>query len=282
MKPYQFWYTYPTTGNDGFLLDVIRRPEEAVARLAVFRAGRPPRVLRRGFDTSELNGVPGKLGVRLNRIVIDAGGCRGDVGGVDLAAQFALSGRGMGFVPQAVSWWFDRVPDFRSRYGVAGNAVCDRVSYRDVPFVCSTYSLYDLAGAKWLLVSAPRFPGSDLAFEISATRLFGRWMATAWLYFGGREYHYESPLDSLFSVGIGRTGEVAYGERVITAKIRGKGLGFEIEARADTREFARLDSYRQTDIHTTLFASCKASGTAGAAAGQTFAAARTCLLEVKS
>ena len=99
MKPYQFWYSFATTGSDGFLLDLIRLPEEAVARLAVFRAGQPPRIVRRGFDVSEIRGVPGELGVQLNKVAFDAGGCRSAVPGIDIEASFALSGQGMSFVP---------------------------------------------------------------------------------------------------------------------------------------------------------------------------------------
>lgn len=281
MKPYQFWYSFATTGSDGFLLDLIRLPEEAVARLAVFRAGQPPQIVRRGFDVSELRGVPGELGVQLNKIAFDAGGCRSAVPGIDIDASFALSGQGMSFVPSPVSWWFDRVPDFRSRYGLLREAVCDSVLYRDVPFVCSTYSVYDLAGAAWLLISAPRFAGSDLALEISAARLFGQWLPSAWMRLDGREYHFNSPLDSLVSVSIGRDGLANGNERVITAKIRGKGVSLEIEARAASADFARLDAYRQTDIHTTLFGSCKVTGVSGSVAGRSFSAQRTCLLEVK-
>src|SRR5256885_5242747 len=92
---FDFWYIYSTTGRDGFLLDVVRRPTEAVARLAVYREGRPPRIVRRGFDVSRLDGVAGELGVRLGGIAIDALGCRADPGGGGVGASFALSGRQM-------------------------------------------------------------------------------------------------------------------------------------------------------------------------------------------
>ena len=271
--PFHFWYIYATTGSDGFLLDIVRRPTEAVARLAVYRNGRPPRIVRRGFDVAELDGVPGELGVRLNRIAMDALGCRGETGGIGVDASFTLSGRSMRFVPSFVTAWFDQVPDFRSHYGALERGACGDAAYRDVPLVYSTYTLNDLAAAKWVLISAPRFPGTDLAFEISAARILGRWMPTAWLYFGGRERRF-NPLQ----VRVGRAGDVENGERVFTASIHGQGVRFDITARGDTAQFARLDAEGATEIQTTLFGSCRvASGD-----GKSYAAERTCLLEVKS
>jgi hypothetical protein len=129
------------------------------------------------------------------------------------------------------------------------------------------------------MISAPRFAGTDLAFEISAARLFGQWNPTAWVFHAGREYHLNSALDSLFRVRLGRSGDVESGERVFTASIRAKGLHIDVEARGPIDQFARLDAEGATEIHTTLFGTCRATV---ASAGQTFVAERTCLLELKN
>jgi hypothetical protein len=277
--PYAFWYIFATNGADGFLLDLIRQPGESLARLVTYRQGRPPRIVRHGFEPGDLNAVPGALGATLGGAALDALGCRASLAGMNLDARFALDGRGMRFVPGFAAWWFDNVPDFCSRYGVLEQAVCEGAPYRDAPFVCSTYSLESLAAARWVLISAPRFAGTDLALEISAARLLGRWMPTAWVFHGGREYHLNSALDSLFRVRIGRSGDVESGHRVFTASIRASSLRLDVEARAPLDQFARLDAARRTEIHTTLFGDCCATV---AGAGQTFLADRTCLLEVKN
>lgn len=277
--PFTFWYLFSTNGADGFLLDLIRRPGESLARLVTYRQGRPPHIVRHGFQPAALNGVPGALGVNLGGIALDAIGCRSALPGMHLNARFALNGSHMRFAPWFIAWWFDTVPDFRSRYGSLEHATCEGAIYKDAPFVCSTYSLESLARARWVLISAPRFAGTDLTFEISAARLLGRWMPSARVYYAGREYHLNSTLDSLFRLRIGRAGDVESGHRVFTASIRAPGLDIDVEARGPVEQFARLDTEGQTDIHTTLFGTCRATV---ASAGQTFVAERTCLLELKN
>jgi hypothetical protein len=276
---FSFWYVFATNGTDGFLLDLVRRPGESLARLVTYQQGRPPRIVRHGFQPADLNGVPGALGVNLGGIALDALGCRSVLPGMNLDARFALNGRNMRFVLGFVRWWFDNVPDFCSRYGALDQATCEGALYKDAPFTCSTYSLDSLASARWILISAPRFAATDLAFEISAARLLGRWVATAWVFHDGREYHLNSALDSLFRVRIGRAGDGDAGERVFTASIRASGLHIDVEARGPIDQFARLDAEGQTEIHTTLFGSCRATV---ASAGQTFVAERNCLLELKN
>ena len=270
---FAFWYVYASNGTDGFLLDLVRRPDQGLARLAIFHQGRPPRIVRHGFSGDEVRGVPGELGVRIGSFALDALGCRGPL----LDARFALSAHSMRFVPGWVAWWFGRVPDFRSRYGVLGHAVCDGAEFANAPLICSTYILNNIAAAQWVLVSAPRFEGTDFAFEISAARLLGRWMPAAWVFLEGREYRLGSVLDSLVRVHIHRAGDLEGGERVFSATIRGHSLAIDIEARGDAAEFARLEAEGQTEIHTTLFGTCRAT-----VAGQTFTARRTCLLELKN
>ena len=274
---YAFWYVYTSNGTDGFLLDLIRRPEAAVARLAVFHNGSPPRILRRGFPPEDLHGTNSELGVRLGDFCLDALGCTGSIDDVSLEAQFALNGRHMRFVPSWVTALVDDVPDFRSHYGSLQSATCGGVAYAGAPLVCSTYTVDDLASAQWMLITAPRFAGTDLAFEISAAHLLGRWQPTAWMYYAGREHQLNSELDTLFHVSIHTAGEVQGSERIFAASIRAGDLRTEIDARGPVDQFARLDSEGQTEIHTTLLGTCRAT-----VDQQTFTADRTCLLEVKN
>ena len=106
-------------------MDLIRQPGESLARLVTYQQGRPPRVVRHGFQAADLNGVPGALGVNLGGIALDALGCRSLLPGMDLDARFALDGRNMRFAPKSVTWWCDSVPDFCSRYGALEQATCE-------------------------------------------------------------------------------------------------------------------------------------------------------------
>ncbi len=275
--PYAFWYAYASNGTDGFLLDLIRRPETAAARLAVFHDGSPPRILRRGFATAEMHGTAGELGVRVGNFCLDALGCAASIDDVSLEAQFALDGRHMRFVPAWLPVVANDVPDFRSNYGTLQNASCNGVAYADVPVVCSSYAVEDLAPAKWVLMSAPRFADTDLAFEISAAHLLGRWQPTAWVYYGGQEYQLNSELDSLFHVHIQAAGDVQSQERIFTASIQAGDLRIAIEGRGPVDQFALLEVEGQTEIHTTLLGSCRAT-----VGPRSFTAERTCLLELKN
>jgi len=78
---------------------------------------------------------------------------------------------------------------------------------------------------------------------------------------------------------IGRAGEVDSGARVFTASIGASGFRLDIEAHGPAGQFAQLAADRNTDIHTTLFGTCRATLES---TGQTFLAERTCLLEVKN
>ena len=272
---YAFWYIFATNGADGFLLDLIRRPGECLARLVTYRQGRPPRIVLHGFGPSGLKGAPGALGAALGGISLDAFGCRGALPGMHLDARFALNGRAMRFVPGFVTWWFDAVPDFRSHYGVLEQAICEGAVYEDAPFVCSTYSLESLAAARWVLISAPRFAGTDLAFEISGARLLGA--IDVHVRFIGEQETYEVDTPNV-AITLLRPGVLfsAAGYRATGARF---GLRLDVEARGSIDQFARLDADRQTEIHTTLFGACRATVDP---AGQTFLADKTCLLEVKN
>ena len=278
-QPFTAWYLFSTNGEDGFLLDLISRPWESLARLVTYRQGRPPCVVRHGFPPGSVDGVPGALGVNLGGIELDALGCRSGLPGMQLDARFALNERPVRLVPGYITWLFDQIPDFRSQYGAISQAVCEGAAIANAPVTCSTYTLQDFGRARWVLISAPRFAGTDLAFEISAGRLLGRWMPSARVFLNGREYRLTSPLHSLFRLHIERDGAVDSAERVFAASLRASGWRLDIEARAPLHQFARLDSGLATEIHTTLFGTCRATLSS---TRQTFVAERTCLLEVKN
>lgn len=284
--PFAVWYVCSSNGTDGFLLDLIRRPEAGVLRMAVYHQGCPPRLIRQEFPLSDLEGVPGELKANLHGIALDSTGGCSTYEGVQLDAQFSLSGRSMRFVPGWASGLFKNVPDFRSYYGTLLRGQCEGAAYVQAPLVYSTYAthaLNHLASARWVLMTAPRFPGSDLAFEISATRKFNRWVPAAWLFYAGREFHLNSILDSLlFRVRIGRAGELEGGERVFTASIRARGLRLDIEARAPADQFVLLDAEGEIKTWTTLFGTCRAYVAYGAEHGRDYTSGQTCLLEIRN
>ena len=92
MASFAFWYVFATDGTNGFLLDLVRRPSESLARLVTYGQDRPPRIVRHGFQPNDLNGVPDALGVTLGGIALDALRCRSALPRMSIDARFALNG----------------------------------------------------------------------------------------------------------------------------------------------------------------------------------------------
>src|SRR5579871_3698054 len=88
--------------------------------------------------------------------------------GVLVDDQFLLSGRSMRFVPLRI---MERLCAARLRRRLR------RRSYGPFP----TPFLDGLEKTRWVVISATRFPGPDLAFEYSAARVMGRWAPAAWI-----------------------------------------------------------------------------------------------------
>jgi len=279
-----FWYIYATDGNQGFLLDLISRPTAAEARLLCYSPEHLPVVLEEIVPREELRIEPNQTGVRLAGLKLDTRGCSGSLGDIHVEARIHQSGRGTTFVPAWVSRLVGRVPHFSSLYGVLSRGECRGVTYEGVPLVYSTYQVGDLAAAEWILVSATYFQGTDLLVEISASRLFGFWAASAYVFFQGQEYKLNSIWDSLAHIRVVRAGEIIDGRRVFAASVKNAEISLEIEGTAPVPQFGALGQEGTTRIHTTLFGDCRASiQTKNSGSDtQTYHASRRCLLEVKS
>jgi hypothetical protein len=286
MSVVSFWYIFTTNGDDGFLLDLIRRPEEAEARLAVYSRGQPTQVLRERLPSSRLAVGEDRLDVKLGSIELDRDGCHGVLNRINLDVAFRLSGRTMKFVPRWVSKLIARIPDFRSNYGTLDEGVSQGTHYSNLPLVYSTYEVRNLAKSVWILITAPKFKDTDLAFEISAAGLWGLWAPSAYIYFKGTEYKLSNPLVSLLCFRVHHAGEIIGHERVFSASIRSGKISLDVIAKAPASDFVMLAREGDTEIHTTVFGSCEASITLPGRGSEPlqyfFEAERTCLLEVKN
>lgn len=285
MSLHAFWYIYATDGENGFLLDLIRRPEEGVARLAVYSKDKPPDVLRKSLPSSDFVGGDDKLKVQLGPVELSPHGCRGTLDGICIDAAFSLSNREMTFAPLWLHKLFSQIPYFSSYYGTLEKGTCQGIPYRDLPLVYSTYRVGRISESVWILISALQFRDTDLAFEISAGRLFGMWGTSAYICFEGKEYKLNNPLTSFIRFKVHRAGEVIEQERIFSVSVRSGQISMEVTAKAPASDFAVLEQEGKTRIHTTLFGSCEASitllGRGPTSKRYTFEAKRTCLLEVK-
>jgi hypothetical protein len=286
MESNSFWYIYATNGTDGFLLDLIKRPSEAVARLALYSDGRPPTVLREKVDLDQFAVDSDSLNVKLGPLSLGPNGCRGKLGKINLDLVSTLDNGSITFLPHWLHSLLSYVPYFSSHYGTLLEGKCQETPYKNLPLVYSTYEVGDIARSKWFIISASQFKDSDLAFEISASRIAGIWGASAYIRWQNQEYKLNSPLASLFTFRTRSAGEVSGQERVFDVAIRSPLIRMDIRAAAPVDDFAVLEKEGQTEIHTTLFGDCDAEvtlrGSNANAPTSRYQARRTCLLEVKN
>lgn len=281
MSSHAFWYIYGTNGKNGFLLDLIRRPEEAIARLAVYSKDKPPSVLRKSLPLSDFVSGDDTLKVQLGPIELSRNGCHGTLEGIDIDTEFRMTDREITFGPFWIHKLLSQVPYFSSYYGTLEKGTCQGVSYTDLPLVYSTYQVGRISKSIWTLISASQFKDTDLVFDISAAGLFGIWGPSAYIYFQGKKYKLNNPLMSPIQFRTHNVGEIIGQERIFSVSVKSRKISMEVKAKALTSDFVMLEQEGETKIYTTVFGSCEVSITLSGRK-YSFEAERTCLLEVKN
>ena len=278
-----FWYVAWSDEREGILIDLIRRPREAVARVALFRRGQPPRVVRESFPREAL--VEGEdRSVTLGPWRLGRQGCTGRIGEGDAAiaigARFHLDAPEVTMVPAWVAGLFRTIPALRSTPG-ALTALAGRALPAPLPCVLTRYRVGDVARARWFLVSAHGFEGApDVRLEIAGGRMLGRCALTGYLHAGGAWYPLTQPLANLVRFSAPATGEVADEARRIEVTYRSKRVSWRLTGRALADAFVELEREGATTIHTTLFGDCALDLTVGDE-HRRLSARGCCLLEVK-
>ena len=254
-----------------------------MARVALYSEDQPPRVIEETLALDALNAREGDLSVRLGPVALTPRGARGELGRIRIEADFELTGREAVFAPAWLPKICQQVPCFHSHYGQLQSATCNGIRYSDLPVVYSTYHVGDLTRARWYLISAPRFDHSDLSLEICATRLFGRWEASFYIFFQECEYKFNSVFSSLFQIQTHAAGDVVDGTRIFAVSLSSRSISLAVRAQAPLDSFATLARDEHTTIHTTLFGSCAVRVTLPAQASPCLVEAeKTCLLELKN
>ena len=263
------------------LIDLIRRPQQAVARVALFRRGQPPVVVRQTFGPEALS-VAEDGTVTLGPWTLGRQGCTGriDDGDIVVDARFRLEAAEVTMVPAWVAGLFATVPALRSTPGTL-TALRGRAVPEPLPCVLTRYRVGDVARARWFLVSAHGFDGApDVRLEIAGGRMLGKWVLTGYLHAGGAWWSLNQPLPNVMRFSAPATGRVVGAERRFQVTYRGKRLRFRLDARALVEAFVELEREGATTIHTTLFGDCALELTVGDDQ-RALTARGCCLLEVK-
>jgi len=273
-----FWYIWSSNGENGFLLDLIKRPDILELRLDTFDINQNPvaKVNKQFLSLSDFK-VSDNY-VKMGPIVLTKDSCSGKVSNdfsIDLI--FKLSDRKMDFIPDFIENRFPYLPDVRSQYGNIINGSCNGISYAKLPIVYTTYPVPILMGWwQWAMISAMSFEGTDLEIELVSTNFEGIWIGTSYIYFEGKEYLLNNPF--LLETIMDNYGEPKNGKRTISATLMTLSISFTITCEAPVEWFAVLEQEGNTFIHTTLLGSCKAKNEK---TGKSYIG-KGALLEVKS
>jgi len=262
---HRFRYIYVSDGTRGFLLDRIEEPARTKLRLLSCNAGAST------IARAESEHTP-KLGET---------SATSQIPGIEYDIHFALEGESHGFGPAWGPSLMSSVPDFHSRYGRLTQATVLGESFADLPLGCSWYSVKNLAEARWVLVSALEFEGTDLRLELAGVRILNAWMGTVIFHYRGVT-HRLNGLRHASRIHVADEPAAPNARRTFTAQISTGNLELEIEARAPLTAFVLLEDHGVTTIETTLFGDCEVRvWTRGAGEPVTHRATSTCLLELK-
>lgn len=277
---HQFRYIYVSDGTRGFLLDRIEEFDRTQLRLlsctagscTIARAESPIDVRRAGSKREALSGSAPSLGET---------SATSQIPGIEYEIRFALEGESHGFGPAWGAALMPSVPDFHSRYGRLTQASVLGVSFGDLPLGYSWYSVKNLAEARWILISALEFEGTDLRLELAGVRILNSWMGTVVFRYRGVT-HRLNGIRHARRVHVSEDAAGPNARRTFTAQVSTGKLELEIEARAPLAAFVLLERHGTTEIETTLFGDCEVRvRTRGAGDAVTHRAAGNCLLELK-
>ena len=285
----EIWYATWGDAQAAYLVDLIRRPAESVARVAVFRRGQAARVLRQVFARDALVASDGGSGATLGSWRLDREGCAGRIDDragdlvQDLAldCQYRLHGPEVTMVPSWVGMLSPSVPALRS---TPGTVIAATASSGSVPCVFTRYRVGDIARARWFLISAQAFegvePGPDVRCEISGGWFGGRWALTGYLRLGDELVPLNHPMANLRRFRAPAVGDEVGATRRFEVTYQSRRISLRLTAEAPADGFVVLEREGATTIHTTLFGSCALDLTV-AGAGRRLVARDRCLLEVK-
>jgi len=253
-----FWYTWVSNGKQGFLLDLIKRPQDLELRLEVYDISntQPAQVIKQFFPLTVFNQTNGVI--TMGSVVLSNSTCTGTIGNITINLTFKLNGRNMQFIPDAVEYEFPIFPDVVSHYGSLLAGTCNGVTYaRDTPMAYTAYPVPILLGYwQWVMLSVLSFEGTDLQMEIVGTFFSDAWLGTSYVYYQGTEYKLD-----LFDVEtrFGNTGDIVGNVRKFSVSVETLWIHFELECQAPVNYFALLEQEGATFIHTTVLGSCVAT-----------------------
>jgi len=251
-----FWYLWGSTGSNGFLLDLVKRPLELELRLEIYDSSAeiPAQSIKQYLSLDSFKQDNGSI--VMGPLTLTNQTCTGTVLDIPINIVFSQDGRTMDFIPTLVEDSFPFFPDVFSRYGslLDGTSVNSTNFPANLPVVYTSYPVPILLDFwQWAMISAMKFDGTDLQIELVSTYLLDLWLATSYVYYQGTEYKLD-----LFEIETRMidTGDIDGDVRRFSAEIETFFLHLQISCEAPTNEFALLETEGKTQIHTTVLGIC--------------------------
>ncbi len=159
----EFWYLSWGDPRSGYLLDLIQRPDQAVARLAIFRRGEPPRLLREVLARDALRLAAGDGGVALGPWRLDSGHCSGGICGWAVTCDLQLQPSAITLVPAWIGRLFPALPAMRSTPGTVTRATVTAPAAGTAPGAAAPDEQRDLPSRAATRAARSRAAGSPAA-----------------------------------------------------------------------------------------------------------------------
>jgi len=269
-----FWYSWASDGKNGFLMDLIKRPDELELRLEIYNSSTTPSVNKQylSLDQFSDNGTI----VTMGPMTISPTSVQGTVNNIPINVIFSLSSRQMKFCPAWIESLLNgAIPDVESTYGTLVKGFVGPVTYQNLPIAYTTYPVkIGLSLLQWAMISALNFVGTDLQVEMVATYLVDLWLSSVYIHYQGADYYLNEPF--LFESSVDHTGEIQNDVRLFGVQISTFSISGSVECSAPVSQFALLEKEGTTQIMTTVFGTCVA-----VINGNTYKTGPTALLETK-
>lgn len=284
-----FWYVWGSDGQTGFLLDLIKRPDEYYSffknfntniiffkfrlelRLEIYNISSSPNVYKQYLSLDQFSQTGSD--VTMGPLFLSPSLMKGKLNDINLSGIFSLDNtRHMVFCPAWIEESVDEmIPDVQSTYGLLKQANVGPATLQNVPMAYTTYPVkMGLSLLQWTMISALTFQGTDLQIEMVASF----WISSVYVYYQGQNYYLNEPM--LFESSLINNGQEENGKRLFGVRFHSWSISGELNCSAPTSQFALLDKEGSTQILTTVLGTCVAT-----IGGKTFNSGPTALLETK-
>ncbi len=251
MKTNKFWYIFSSTGKNAFLIDWIVKEGTPILRAAFAHDDGKQFVRKEIFTPNQYSFNENTISIHTLKLTKeDALGTWGDV---NLNLHFNLSTREFEFTPRWIHTLRPQIPYFTSHYGLITKGTCNNKNFSHTPIAWATYEAKKLSTSQWTLISSSGFDDKESVFEIASSKIFGKWAASAYLYFQGKEYKFNDPFSNFLNIKMKSCGDKVDNTLEISGRVRYPEIEIIFKGFASQEQFLLFERENPTEIKTCLF-----------------------------